>query len=212
MQTNLEFISLGPNCHTASILKQLKYKTCSFPFDWMLSNINIVTSCIENDFNDFNNRNNYIQTNYNIISLKQTTVKYLDNTFVHKNPIKNKDDFDYYLRCVERFKNLKTNNKVNIFVHTCYENMCLTLEFKSDIILLMNVLNQKYNNYYLLILNYVKVQNIDEPNSYNYIIDDKLITINIYLMYDSEIWYSIDKSIQNFFVMFNPIKEIFNKI
>lgn len=48
-------VSLGPSCHTAGILKYLKYKNESYHFDWMLTNINIVNSIILNNFEDFKN-------------------------------------------------------------------------------------------------------------------------------------------------------------
>ena len=47
---SFELISLGPNCHTAGILKQLNYKNCSYLFDWILSNLNIVIYNIQNNF------------------------------------------------------------------------------------------------------------------------------------------------------------------
>jgi len=100
----IELVSLGPNCHTAGILSQLNYKKCSYPFDWVLTNLNVISYNISNNFIDFYDRNNYIYSCNNKITLKTTTnMIYPENMFVHKNPIENKEDFNYLLRCVERF-------------------------------------------------------------------------------------------------------------
>ena len=210
--TIIELISIGPNCHTAGVLKQLNYKKCSYPFDWMLSNLSIVTYSIQNEFSDFIDRTNYIAAD-NKITLKNTNVTYLRHMFVHKNPIINKEDFDYYLRCVSRFKNLKSTNSCKLFVYTSYNNECLSENFKNDIYLLKNILKIfTDNNFYILILNYFNVDNIDEQNIYNYTINDQLVILNININYDTNIQYSIDKAIHLFFTQFNPIEEICDKI
>jgi hypothetical protein len=45
--------SLGSICHTSEILKQNNYKECSYPFDWIRTNYDIIVDCLENDFNIF---------------------------------------------------------------------------------------------------------------------------------------------------------------
>ena len=210
---NISFISLGPNCHTAGVLKELNYKNCSYPFDWILSNLEIVIYNISNDFIDFMDRNNYIYTSNNKITLKNTNIKYLENMFVHKNPIINKEDFDYYLRCISRFKNLKSTDDYKLFVYTSYSNQYLNNNFKNNISLLKNTLNNWTDKkFYILIINYIKVNNINEQHIYNYIIEDQIIILNINIMYDLQIFYSIDKAIYSFFKLFNPIEEICDKI
>ena len=213
----IELISLGPNCHTAGVLQKLNYKKCSYPFDWMLSNLSIVTYSIQNEFIDFIDRTNYIQTVDNKITLKNTNITYLGNMFVHKNPIMNKEDFEYYLRCVSRFKNLKSTNSCKLFVYTSYNNECLNENFKNDITLLNNVLKIFTDNkFYILILNYLNVDN-NEQNTYNYIITNEYIVLNINLIYDPKICQTTDKqvyskAILHFFTKCNPIEEICDKI
>jgi hypothetical protein len=204
---NTIYVSLGPNCHTAGILQELKYKNCSYPFDWVLSNLEIVTHNISNDFNDFINRDNFIYTTNNKITLKHTNINYLGNMFVHKNPIENIEDFNYYLRCVERFNKLKENNNRILLFYSSYNNECMSDTFITDVNKLLYVLNKSYTNFYLLIFNYVNVQNVKQQNTFNYTINDNLITINISIMYDNKP-YAIDYAINNFFKIFNPIQEI----
>jgi hypothetical protein len=45
-----EFISIGPFCRTAIILKALNKRNCSYPFDYIFSSIKMVNHCIENEF------------------------------------------------------------------------------------------------------------------------------------------------------------------
>jgi hypothetical protein len=79
-------------------------------------------------------------------------------------------------------------------------------------LILLDVLKKTYTNFHLLIFNFINIQNSNNVNNYDYVIDDKLITINISLMYDPNIWYSNDKAIKNFFTICNPIQEICIKL
>ena len=54
----MEFVSIGPSCQTAGALEKLNLKKCSYPFDWILTNIKIVNNFIKNNFIDFIDRNN----------------------------------------------------------------------------------------------------------------------------------------------------------
>jgi hypothetical protein len=45
--------SLGSLCHSSQILKRNNYKKCSYPFDWIFSNYDIIIDCLEDDFNIF---------------------------------------------------------------------------------------------------------------------------------------------------------------
>ena len=48
-----EFISIGPFCRTAIILKALNKRNCSYPFDCIFRSIKMVNHCIENEFEIF---------------------------------------------------------------------------------------------------------------------------------------------------------------
>jgi hypothetical protein len=108
------YISLGPNCHSSGILKYLGYKKESYPFDWILSNLKIINYSIITNFSEFLDRNNYYKSN-NEISLVEKNVKYLESMFVHKDPVDNESDFQYIVRCVNRFNNLQNSNKSKLF-------------------------------------------------------------------------------------------------
>jgi hypothetical protein len=68
-----------------------------------LSNINIVNECIKNNFEYFLDKNKLYFNN------SKLQHKNYNIHIVHKNPLDNLNDYEYYIRCVDRFKNLKNN-------------------------------------------------------------------------------------------------------
>lgn len=199
--SNFIYISLGPNCHTSGILKYLGYKKESYPFDWILTNLKIINYSILNNFSEFLDRNNYYKSN-NKISLVEKNVKYLESMFHHRNPVDNESDFQYIIRCVNRFNNLQNNNKFKLFFHTVYNNSYN----KDELLECDNILNKKFNNYKLILFNYIK----SDEKKYS-IIKDKIIIINIYIQYNPSIDYDIDKSIFDFHNNNKVIEEILKK-
>jgi hypothetical protein len=51
--------SLGYRCSSAGILKSLGLKHESYPFDWLVSRLPIIEHCIQTDFREFLDGNNY---------------------------------------------------------------------------------------------------------------------------------------------------------
>ena len=74
-QNDKIFISLGNYCLTSMLLKENKLKYESYPFDWMVSCIDNINDCINNNFNNFLNKKNYIN-----IDNKTKNIKYFSNT------------------------------------------------------------------------------------------------------------------------------------
>jgi hypothetical protein len=89
---NIKYISLGLNCQTAGSIKRLGYKTESYPFDWIISNINIVTDSINTDFQYFLDKNYYL---YNKNTKHIIHSKYNKEMFIHINSLYNPDDYAY---------------------------------------------------------------------------------------------------------------------
>jgi hypothetical protein len=99
------FVSLGVDCGTANILKQLELRNRSLPFDWVVT-YEGVTNIINNNFNNYlpkNDNNKYEKLNKNSGAL-----------FLHNNfP----DDIEKMNKRINRFKNiLETSNEKIIFV------------------------------------------------------------------------------------------------
>lgn len=54
-----QIFSLGYRCSSAGILKSLGLKHESYPFDWLVSRLPIIEHCIQTDFREFLDSNNY---------------------------------------------------------------------------------------------------------------------------------------------------------
>lgn len=137
------FVSLGVDCGTANILKHLGLRTCSLPFDWVVTYEGIA-NIINNDFIDYlpsednNNNNNSMLLN------KKSGILFLHNTFPNDIEVLNKR--------IDRFKNLlETCNEKIIFVrkshgshhHKEYNNVMNDID---DAIQLDLLLTKKYPN------------------------------------------------------------------
>lgn len=193
-----KIISLGPNCHTAGILKKLKLKNESYPFDWILTNIKIIIETLENNFVDYLDKENYY-INSNTVGHK----KYHSQMFVHRNPFFD-NDYKYLQRCVNRFLSLPKHTNI-LFVFTIYNNNFEINDFNK----LFNVLKIKYINCNLLIINYNKSS--ENINQYiKEVINEKIIKININIDYDENIEYNIDKNIIKFYDIINPYNDIYD--
>ena len=113
--------SLGGLCHSSQILKKNNLKLCSYPFDWIFSNCDNIIHCIEDDFNIFLDKSYYI----NVSPSQCGHSKYHEVMFNHHNPLINIDHYNYYIRCVDRFKNLlqKQEHKLFIMIHVNMNNI-----------------------------------------------------------------------------------------
>ena len=162
------FISLGNYCLTSMLLKENKLKYESYPFDWMVSCIDNINDCINNNFNNFLNKKNYIN-----IDNKTKNIKFFNNTnelfgnlkmdHQHHNLLE-ENDYNYLYRCVERFIKLNDNKKQLIFImiQPFYLNINIfnKEENKNKIINLYNNLYNKFNkNNIKLIIFIIKNKN-----------------------------------------------------
>ena len=97
----LNCISLGENCTTAWYLKQVGIKKYSYPFDWVFSSPEIVEHCIKDNFKSYLNKE-LIKPIDN--GMAAGHFFYHNKMFSHRNPLATTNDSDYYVRCVDRFK------------------------------------------------------------------------------------------------------------
>jgi len=140
--------SLGTRCQAANILKRNKVKLCSYPFDWIFSTPEHVIDCIQDDFDKFLDKANYI----NISETKCGHALYYKNMFYHRNPLINSDDYDYYVRCVDRFRILLKSQEhklfIMLFVNGEYDS--LGPQIKNNMINFNKKLSKYTANYTLL--------------------------------------------------------------
>ena len=144
--------SLGPLCHSSKILKNNNLKKCSYPFDWIYSNYNNIIHCIEDDFNIFLDKSYYVT----ISDTKCYHLHYNGPIFNHHNPLNNENDYNYFVRCVNRFRQLLKYDEPKLFI-IIYPNMDnINEELKENIINFNNNFSKYTKNYKLLVIFHIK--------------------------------------------------------
>jgi hypothetical protein len=120
------YCSLGSLCHSSQLLKINGLKKASYPFDWIFSSLEMVEHCIKDDFKTFLDKSQYIDYTTNS-SLKETQCEHIfygkmlgdpvhNIVFNHHNPLSNENDYTYFERCVNRFRELLKLNEYKGFV------------------------------------------------------------------------------------------------
>ena len=151
--------SLGFSCHSSQILKRNKYKRCSYPFDWIFSNCDNIIHCIQSNFNIFLDKSYYID-----ISPSQCGhSKYHERMFNHHNPLANVDHYNYYVRCVDRFRNLLQNQENKLFITTLLNMNSVDDDVKNEMIKLNTELSKYTSNYRLLVI--IHIPNKEQNHS-----------------------------------------------
>ena len=150
--------SLGTLCHSSQFLKNNNLKKLSYPFDWIFSNCNIIIQCLEDDFNIFLDKSYYIE----ISNKKCGHSHYHREMFNHHNPLNNENDYNYYIRCVNRFKQLLQYEEHKLFI-IMFLNLDNYYEEtqKKQIINFNNKFSKYTKNYRLLTIFHIKNKEIN---------------------------------------------------
>jgi hypothetical protein len=162
----MKFISIGPNCSAADILKSNNLRTEAYPFDYIFSSLEMVKHCINDKFNIFLDKKYYtygicnnstrhsfycdfletpllIQHHINNNCSKDFKVS-SGNLFNHHNLIDCNDNHEKFKRRCGRLLSLIENNEKIVFVYyNCYTN-----DF-NDIIDFYNTFSYNKNIYIL---------------------------------------------------------------
>ena len=138
--------SLGTLCHTSQLLKINKIKKCSYPFDWIFSNCDIIIHCLEDNFNIFLDKSYYIDISNTICGHSY----YEKQMFNHFNPLINENHYNYYVRCVDRFKLLLQNKESKLFIIMFLNRDNFETYYKDNIINFNNTFSKYTTNYRLL--------------------------------------------------------------
>lgn len=106
-------ISIGSHCITSALLKKYGAKEWSGPFDWIFSSPEIVSESIADDFSTFLDRKLHVIVPEG--EKLDPTVNFCDHSYYKEKfgvkfmfnhyDISKDDVFEYYVRCVERFRN-----------------------------------------------------------------------------------------------------------
>ena len=140
--------SLGSLCHSSEILKRNNLKLCSYPFDWIFSNCDNIIHCIEDNFQIFLDKSYYI----NISQSQCGHSKYNNSMFWHHNPLINIDHYNYYIRCVDRFKNLLQKQEHKLFIMIFVNMNNIDENIKNKMIEFNNKFSNYTSNYTLLVI------------------------------------------------------------
>ena len=176
--------SLGNSCFSASYFKHYALKQTSYPFDWIFSNLDIVKYCIQDNFSALLNK-----SYYSVIGQKQCEHLMFKETFqnkillMHHNPYYNNDDYEYFIRCVERFKFLLMNSEQKLFF-IAFDNISVNNieSIKESVISFNNFFKQKTTNYNILCL--IHIDNINVKPSHIIFNNDN---INFIIFYSSSV-------------------------
>lgn len=154
-----QFFSFGYRCSSAGILKSMQLKYESFPFDWLISRLDVIKHCLEDEFHEFLNQSNYVRKYSKTYEMIDSNKGYvcdehlmvnsfyqdpkemdLENAYGYKlamnhhNIWENKD-YDYYLRCVKRFMSLMSTSHIKNYIHiTPLMNVSKYVETKEKIL------------------------------------------------------------------------------
>jgi hypothetical protein len=165
-------IPMGSQCFSAFFLKMNDLKLTSYPFDWIFSNPSIIKDMLDDNFEKFLDKNNYLHDDR---FEKNKHKIYLPDMYLfnHRNPSK-EVDHNYYVKCVNRLYNVFEKNGRKLFLMTILNN-----EIKNEI---KNIFSLKekldiLTDDFLLICFFQKKRGYQNKELYKY--DDNLIIINI---------------------------------
>jgi hypothetical protein len=159
------FVSLGSYCITSMILQKNKLKKLSYPFDWMVTKIDNITHVINDDFTQFLNIKNYTKTrkgtrNNVYYTNTHTLFTNIDSGDHQHHDLFKKEEYNYLIRCVERFNKLLTLNKQLIFIMIQPLYISKLVIEEDAYIKLYNALHNKFGDRMkLLIFNINKINN-----------------------------------------------------
>lgn len=111
LSSPIHYISIGHFCPCAYALKANGLRDASYPFDWIPAEPQTVQKCIEDGFKSFLDRSQYYHDNNesctDIVNKAQCHhASYGRYFFRHHCPKCFEEHFQYYERCVQRFKSI----------------------------------------------------------------------------------------------------------
>jgi len=171
--------SLGPFCHSANILKQNNLKECSYPFDWIFSNNKNIIHCIKDNFKLFLNKKYYM----NISNKRCGHSYYNKELFRHHNPLTNENDYNYFVRCVNRFKDLLYCKGHKLFITIIVNNDSIDKKIIHNSIKINKKLSRYTTNYTLLVILHLKNK---QQNYHNFTYKDNIQFLELHTLSDSD--------------------------
>nr|WP_167381959.1 DUF1796 family putative cysteine peptidase [Novosphingobium panipatense] len=111
---------MGTHYQASSILKKYGLKSQSFPFDWLFSSPDAILHCIQDNFDKFLDKSYYKSLEPKNGEARADHEFYkkfynVDSFFAHRDPVK-ADDHQFFMRCVDRFREIVGGGSAKLFV------------------------------------------------------------------------------------------------
>ena len=125
--------SLGSFCLTGNILKNNGLRRYSLPFDWIFSSPQMLIDCLQDDFSAFLDRRHYRSISDGRWNPGAEHELYLQKygiaaVFAHRDPTR-EEDYLYFKRCVDRFRDLLRSRDSKLFLIMGRPNHALPDDF-----------------------------------------------------------------------------------
>ena len=146
--------SLGSDCTSATALQIKKIKSESYPFDWLISDIPDIIDCLETDFKHFL----YPNENKNQSRHIRHRHPYYNNIYSMHYPMNN-SNYEYYSRCIERFRNILKKDENKLFLIINRNKNYDYNQIKENINKLKNTLKKYTTNFYIFCVNHTIKKN-----------------------------------------------------
>lgn len=179
---NINYIPLGFQCTSSSILKQLNLRNCSYPFDWIITNpknillllkllfkTDNIEYLVKNHFLVFDKKLSFIKPESFIENINSNIAYNSKFKFIFPHDNYNQDTIDKYIRRFDRLKKkiLSSEHCKFLFINRILlgntENMSFTINNETQLDNLYNNLYELFkfiydlnNNIEFIIINAVK--------------------------------------------------------
>ena len=164
--------SLGTICQSSQLCKDLQIRKESYPFDWIFSTPDIIVDILEDDFASFLDKDLYESMHPSLCKHRKYVLPRNGSyMFMHHNPKDNIDNYNYFVRCVDRFRKLLTTSSNKLFIINYPNKQESDIDsLQASTLSLINCLDTKTINYFLFAIfhvsNYSKCEfNITEQNN-----------------------------------------------
>jgi len=114
------YISLGGACDVAMIMKELRIRSTSLPFDWLWNLDNglaAINAMIRNNFQDVMQRDAYCKIASRFSEKSIAYKKYPSILHFHSNPYERQNDHNDLMRRFERFRSVISSNAHLHFIY-----------------------------------------------------------------------------------------------
>jgi hypothetical protein len=161
--------SLGTRCIASMLIKQNKMQTGSYPFDWIFSNPDMVSDCIEDNFQVFLDKKQHISL---------TSHKSNHEQYVRKRNITNNNTYESFIRCVTRFNTIlnESGRKLFIVAYPMQSSSNISPDIIQSVTRLYNTLNMVTSNFKILVIYHV----LESPKRANFHTNNDIDYLTIY--------------------------------